>query len=334
VTSAADHRPAASLDHHALILDAEDAIERLLVPHLRRKVIAHESVLMVVGARTSAVVRDRLGQDADTLDWAPADRYHQRLGFAFTRFLRYLREQHARQCRVHIIAEPDLVTGAHAPVDRDVAYLGYEAIVNDVFAAYRCPITCIWNSRHHAPSVIDEVRKVHPQQWTARGPVENPGYLAPNDYLDQAMRPAMVAAPAVADLNTTVWHARELAACRAAVARWAELNHFLPVAVRQVVAATSEVVANGVRHGEPPVRVRAWSKDATLIVQVDDCGGSAIPADSGYRPPTTPADPAGLWVARQLADVLVTHTAGGQTSVRLFFPYAVTHRNLDIPLLP
>ena len=151
LTSSANHRRGALLDHHALIVDDDDVVGRVLVPHLRRKITARDSVLMVVGAQTAAVIRDRLGGDAGALDWAPTDRFYQRLGFTYARFLRYLREQHARRRRVHIIAEPDLVTDADGPVDRAAAYLGYESVVNDVFAGFGCPITCIWHSATMRP---------------------------------------------------------------------------------------------------------------------------------------------------------------------------------------
>jgi hypothetical protein len=331
VTSSTNHRGPGRLHHGALIVDAEDSIERLLLPRLRRRIAADEAVLMVVGARTTAVVRDGLGRDADVLQWAPRDGFYQRLGFTYSKFLRYVREQHSRQRMVHVVAEPDLVADPAAPVDRAAAYLGYEAMVNGMFAGYGCPITCIWNRADHAAPIIDEVRKVHPQEWSAHGVVDNPGFVAPEDYLSEQKQPAMTAAPPGTDIDMTVWHPYEVAACRAAVARWAALHHFVPGAIRQVIAATSEVITNGMHHGRPPVRVRAWYQEMTLIVQIDDEGGRSIPADGGYRPPTSPADSAGLWVARQLADVLLTHTGSGRTAVRLYFPYAVTHRHLDVP---
>jgi anti-sigma regulatory factor (Ser/Thr protein kinase) len=333
MTSSADHRRGGRLDHYALVVDHDDTIERVLVPQLRRKIAAHETVLMVVGTRTAAVVRERLGCDANTLLWAPADRFYQRLGFTYARFLRYLRDEHSRRRVVHLITEPDLVTGPEAPVDRAAAYLGYESMANGVFAGYGCPITCIWHTSERTDTVIEGVRKVHPQEWTPRGAVDNPGYVGPREYLSQQTQPAMTATPPVTDLDITLLHPHEVAACRAAVGRWAGRRHFVRAATSQVVAATSEVITNGVHHGRPPVRLRAWQQDNTLIVHVDDHGGLPVPAEAGYRPPTTPADAAGLWVARQLADVLLTRTENGQTAVRLYFPYAVTHRHLDIPHL-
>jgi anti-sigma regulatory factor (Ser/Thr protein kinase) len=331
MTNSANYRRGPRLDHNALVVEDDETIDRVLVPQLRRKIAARENVLMVVGRRTTAVVRERLGPEAETLLWAPTDRFYQRLGFTYARFLRYLRDQHAQQRTVHLITEPDLVTVPEAPVDRAAAYLGYEAMANGAFAGYGCPITCIWHSRARTPTVVDEIRKVHPREWTARGAVENPAFVAPGEYLAQRAQLPMTAAPAATDIDVAVVSVHQAADCRAAVARYAELHHFVPAAINQVVAAVSEVVVNGVHHGRPPVRLRAWNQDTTLVVHVDDHGSTPIPADAGYRPPTGAMDAAGLWIARQLADVLLTHTANGRTAVRMYFPYAVTHRNLEIP---
>jgi hypothetical protein len=49
----------------------------------------------------------------------------------------------------------------------------------------------------------------------------------------------------------------------------------------------------------------------------------------GTDHPATPGHGAGLWIARQLADVLLTSTNERQTAVRMYFPYDATHWNLD-----
>jgi hypothetical protein len=133
------------------------------------------------------------------------------------------------------------------------------------------------------------------------------------------------------DVDTTVAKPEGLADCRAVLARWATLHHFVPAAVGQVVSAANEVVVEGLTHGRPPVRIRAWSHGGTLVVHVEDDGGRVIAPDAGYRPPVGPTDPPGMWIARQLADALITHTGNGRTAVRMYFPYAVIHRNLRIP---
>jgi hypothetical protein len=327
------HIRGGQFDHRALIIDTDNTIKHLLVPQIRRSIIAQEPVLLVVGTDTATIIRDELGRDAEALQWSPMNGFYQRLGFTYSKFLRYVREQHSREQVVHVIAEPDVITEPDAAVDRAAAYMGYESMANDVFAGYRCTITCVWHSRDHPASIIDEVRKVHPREVCTRSVVENDGYQPPGDYLSRREHGTMTAIPALddIDIDIIVWHPDEVAACRAAIAEWATRHNFVPAAARQVVASANEVLHNGLRHGRPPVRARAWRQGATLIIHVDDHGGSSIPARVGYRPPVGPTDSAGLWMARQLADVLITHTDAGRTAVRMYFPYTVTHRNLDIP---
>ncbi|MDI6105137.1 MEDS domain-containing protein [Actinoplanes sp. NEAU-A12] len=331
MTGAIDHRAQGGFCHSLLAVDAPDTIERQLVPLLRRKINARQAVLMVVGAATEQTVRDRLGGDADALQWAPPDGFYQRLGFAYRSFGRLLDERCSRRQPVHLVAEPDLISAASAPVNRAAAFLGYEAMVNDVFARYGCPITCIWHSHHHPATVIDGVREVHGRQVTVEGEQDNPRYMAPATYLNAHAQATMTPTPPVTEIDGLVWEVGQLATCRADVVDWAGRHRFAPAAARQVAMAISEVVSNGLQHGRPPVHMRAWAYHDTLIVHIEDHGAQPIPADAGYRPPATPVDAGGLWVARQLADVLLTHTGHGRTAVRLYFPYAVTHHNLDIP---
>jgi anti-sigma regulatory factor (Ser/Thr protein kinase) len=88
-----------------------------------------------------------------------------------------------------------------------------------------------------------------------------------------------------------------------------------------VVSAVSEAVTNGLQHGRPPVRVRAWTADRLARVHVHDRGLIPIPATAGYhRPPPEHDRGHGLWIARQLADIVTTHTDRGGTTVTLDFP--------------
>jgi anti-sigma regulatory factor (Ser/Thr protein kinase) len=90
-----------------------------------------------------------------------------------------------------------------------------------------------------------------------------------------------------------------------------------------IVLTVAEIAANGLAHGGAPVRVRVWRQGGGLSVQVDDSGGIPLPADAGYHRPTAGQTPGGrgLWLARQLADVVSTRSRPGNTSVRLYFPF-------------
>jgi len=68
--------------------------------------------------------------------------------------------------------------------------------------------------------------------------------------------------------------------------------------------------------------VRAWTTDQRARVQVHD-RLTPIPATAGYhRPPHKANRGYGLWIARQLADVVTTHTDRDRTTITLDFPLA------------
>jgi hypothetical protein len=320
-------------DHAALILESEQTVERLLVPMLSEHVQAGEPVLMVVGKHTEEAVRERLRGRADALEWGAAGSFYQRLGFTFEGFRRYLATQHAQRRRIHVVAEPDLATDLSAPVDRVAAYLTYESMCNEALAGYGCPVTCIWDARRHPTLVIEGVRSIHNHELTVDGRMENPSFISPTAYLSGRADVAMSELPEILDLEATLKCPDVLDRYCETVDEWAGQHSFGSLARHQVVTATREVIINGMRHGEPPVRLRCWCHGRTLVVQVDDEGARDIPADAGYRPPGHPLHTGGMWIARQFADVLTTYTDERRTAVRMYFPFGVTHRQLMAKVL-
>ncbi|WP_430781541.1 MEDS domain-containing protein [Actinoplanes sp. G11-F43] len=314
-------------EHTALIVDSDDSLDRLLMPVLRRHVSDGEPVMIVVSPGTERVLRTLLGADALALTWGEAGAFYQRLGFAYEAFRRFLRQQHAQGRSVRVIAEPDIPTDLDAPVDRVAAYLSYESACNDAFAEYGCPVICLWDSRRHPTLVIENVRSIHDHELTDRGKRHNSAFVPAQDYLAGRADVTMPATPADIDIDSTLSVMADVGRGRESVAGWATDHGFAPAATAQVVAATNEVLTNGFQHGAPPVRLRGWQHGSTLVVQVDDRGGRAIPPDAGYRAPARPATGAGLWIARQFADIVLTRTVTGNTAVRMYFPHALTHRD-------
>lgn len=313
-------------EHAALIVDSDDALDRRLVPVLRHHIGAGEPVLLVVSRHTERIVRDRLGSGTQALNWGDPSAFYQRLGFAYEGFRRHLAQEHGQGRSVHVIAEPDLTTDVTTPAARDVAYLAYEAVANDAFAGFGCPITCIWDSRRHSADVIEGVRSVHGHELTDRGNQRNRAFTSAQDFLKNHPNEAMPPAPSTTDIDLTLSFPAELRDSRATIDAWARSQGFTAAAAHQVTTAANETLTNGLEHGRPPVRLRTWHHDTTLVVQVDDHGGRPIAPDAGYRPPGRDVFGLGLWITRQLADIVLTRTTGRLTTVRLYFPHAVTHR--------
>jgi anti-sigma regulatory factor (Ser/Thr protein kinase) len=321
--------PASRFDHAALIVESDDTLDRLLLPVLRRHITTREPVLLVVGEHTERTLRAGLGADADALDWAHADAFYLRLGFAFDRFRRFLRRQYDDGRSVHLIAEPDIATDLDAPVDRVAAYLPYEAMCNATYAGFGCPVTCIWDSRRHPTLVIEGVRSIHDHELTEQGRLANRTFIPAPDYLAGRAQVVMPPPPPEIEGDLTLLSVHDLAGGRAVVQNWATTRGFATGAAEQVTTAVNEVLTNGLVHGRPPVRLLLWRHGNTLVVHVEDTGGGAIPPDAGYQPPAGPAPGMGLWITRQFADVVLTRTTPDLTAVRMYFPHALTHRDPD-----
>ena len=316
--------------HVALIVDTDHELTDVLLPELRRSLKTYDEVLVVVGARTRAALAGELpaGGDADlpaALIWGDTGGFYQRLGFAYESFRRHLADRHRAGRTVHVIAEPDLSGRVDPGIreERAAAYLSYEAICNQTYALGGSAVTCIWDTRHHSRDVIDGVRATHSHQLTRDGRSLSPRFVAPDRFLagqqDRPMRPA----PATADHEVTLDDVAGLSALRSVLGGWAGGHGFGPEATEDMLVAVVEVATNGLRHGGAPVRVRAWHHGDTLIVQCDDAGRQPVPPAAGFHRPHPIAAVAGgrgLWLARQLADVVTVSSAPGRTAVRLHFP--------------
>ncbi|GAA2845720.1 hypothetical protein Acy02nite_47330 [Actinoplanes cyaneus] len=312
--------------HTALIIDADLDLPRVLEPELHRSAEIYDEVLLVVSARTRAVLADAAADvPGHILSWGDPASFYQRLGSAYEAFRRYLAAQHQAGRRVHVIAEPDLLSTVDARfhADRAAAYLAYEAVGNHTFAIGRSAVTCIWDHRDHGDAIIDAVRATHAYELTGTGPAPSPHYLSPERYLSERHDTPMRSAPPHVDRDLTLHDVAELSALRSLLGAWAADRGFAGEAIEDLTVAVVEVATNGLRHGGAPVHVRAWHHGDTLVVQCDDAGNQPIPATAGYyrpHPLAATTGGRGLWLARQLADVVTVSAAPGRTTVRLLFP--------------
>jgi anti-sigma regulatory factor (Ser/Thr protein kinase) len=172
---------------------------------------------------------------------------------------------------------------------------------------------------------------VHGYEVQDDGGQPSAGYVGPRDFLADRDRLPLTP-PATVDWEVTLGSVDDLPALRRLVRDWAQVGGFASSATADVTLAVNEIATNGLTHGAPPVWVRAWAQPGptrhdTLTVQVDDRGGRELPLLGGYQPPDEKQDRTrGLWLARQLADVVQTYTGDGATAVRLRFPHQLTHQ--------
>src|SRR5919112_525473 len=302
--------------HTLLVYDCEDSLCARAVPYLRAGLDRGETVVAVVAADVRQVLRGALGDDATRVHWQGGNVSYTRLGAMLEGFRRFLAEQRAAGVPVRLLAQND-VTGTS---DRMAAYLRIEAMANEVLGAFGYPWACLYDTRAHSPQTLHGAHQTHPRLLGHHGrEVPNADYLDPATYLAGSQPPP--APPAAVHLELAVTGPAELVEFRRRLRRWATRHTRGDRDADDVLVAVGEAVTNALQHGVPPVRVRAWTADDQARVHVHDRGSTPIPATAGYHRPAPELDHGyGLWIARQLADVITTHTDHTGTTTALDFP--------------
>jgi serine/threonine-protein kinase RsbW len=85
------------------------------------------------------------------------------------------------------------------------------------------------------------------------------------------------------------------------------------------VLAVNEIMTNAVRHGGGKGRLRLWHSAGSVWCEVRDDGTGAQPAglEATQPPPVTADGGRGLWLARQLCDLVTVDAGRAGTTVRL-----------------
>jgi anti-sigma regulatory factor (Ser/Thr protein kinase) len=87
--------------------------------------------------------------------------------------------------------------------------------------------------------------------------------------------------------------------------------------VSDLVLAVSEVAANTLRHTQAPGTLAIWHDDKEIVCEIHDEGTITDPL-VGYRRPAPDASGGhGLWLVRQVCDLVELTSDAGGTTVRL-----------------
>jgi anti-sigma regulatory factor (Ser/Thr protein kinase) len=303
---------------HALLLyDSEEGLRVHAVPYVREGFDRGEAVIAVVSPGAQHVLRAALGNDAGRVGWHAGDVSYRRLGVMFEGFRRFLADQRAAGVAMRLLAENDMV----ATAERMAGYLRFEAMANEVYRPYGYRWACLYNTHSYSEQTLRHVRQVHPRLLQSGGrEIPNNDYIEPSSYLARAG--PLPGPPTAVQLDSEVTAPGQLMVFRRRLGQWAEMLAGGDDALA-ILIAVGEAVTNALKHGAPPVRVRAWTADGLARVHVHDRGSRPIPATAGYQHPSPELDRGhGLWIIRQLADVVTTHSDSSGTTIALDFPLA------------
>lgn len=282
-----------------------DLVERAAPPAIEGLAEGH-AVIVAVDARHLAPLREAIGPGARYEDAASWYRRPGKTLAAYHAFVTGALEDGAPGVR--IVGEPAWPDGPPALVR---AWARYESAINDVLAREPVWAICPYDTRRLPPTLVSEAMRTHPA--TTDGTTGR--YMSPGEFVGSPPED-----PPPADAAWFLMPSPfDLRRARDAVAEVARATGMKPVRVASLTVAVGEVLANALRHGRTAAQVWTWTEPGMgLVVQVDDEGRGIADPLAGYRPPSPETGRWGLWMARQMADVVdVWVRPGGGTSVRL-----------------
>lgn len=278
---------------------------------IRRACSARDPVLVVVSSEKVGLLRQRLGDESEHVDFADM----AEVGDNPARIIAVWQDfvaAHRDSAHLWGVGEP--VHPDRSPTELAECQL-HEALLNVAFdAATRFWLLCPYDLEALADEVIDGAQRSHP--FVAQG-VERRACSTyrPIDLSDPFNRP--VPPRPAADVPGLSFESGGLRGVRAFVAEQAGRAGLTAESADAMCLAVSEVAANSIRHGGGRGEIRAWTDERSLVFEVSDRGHITAPLVGRERPVPEAGQGAGLWVANQLCDLVQVYSSAHGTTVRV-----------------
>lgn len=301
-----------SFRHEALFYNGEDGFLRGTLPFVREGLLAGEPLLVAVGERRAALLRDALGVDAERVrfvDLCEVGRNPARMIPAWREFL----AEHAAHPRgVRAISEPVWPGRSAAELDECARH---ESLLNLAFSygpAWR--LLCPYDLGALDHDAINVARLTHPALMHEGISRRNGAYL-PLDIAPGPFNGSLPTPPS--DHEQLLFTRLGLGAVRNLVATRAKLAGLPEETGEELVLAINEVATNSVQYGGGGGTLRIWREPGAFVCEVRDRGFIRDPLVGRLAPPVDQYGGRGLWLVNQLCDLVQIRSAPSGTVVRV-----------------
>jgi hypothetical protein len=301
-------------EHDALFYDSDAGLVASAAPFLRAALDRSEGVVLVCADRNASLLAEAL-HGHPCIGILDRSEVYRRVPAAIATYQR-MAESHLAEGadRVRVVGEIDF--------DRHdwEEWARFEALSNAVLKAYPLWALCLYDTRRLRAEVLDAAERTHPRLITAADRAPNPHYVSPDRFLSEFAAqpdPLESTAPAIDLTGAISLHQlrQEVPALLTGPAVRGQ-----PDMVNGFVFAVSEVATNAMVHGRAPVRVRVWAAADRAVCTVTDQGDGFSDPFTGYQSRghrNVEIEGQGLWMARQLCDVVSISRERGAFIVRI-----------------
>jgi anti-sigma regulatory factor (Ser/Thr protein kinase) len=190
-----------------------------------------------------------------------------------------------------------------------------DAALNVALADLPVRLHCFFPELPLYLEILDGAHRNHPFLLTGGELRANPEHLGPREVLTaRPAAPPVLLGPPDLELEFSAWQLHEV---RAAVEEALDAAGYERERAEDVVLAVNEVATNAVEHGTPEARLSVWCGSDGLICEIDDGGMLHDPLPGLQAPHPAEARGRGVWIARQVCDLLHVWADDRGTHVRM-----------------
>jgi anti-sigma regulatory factor (Ser/Thr protein kinase) len=299
------------LVHQALLYGSDEEFLTTAGVFLREGLAAGEIATAVTTSHNLRLLRAFLGDNAN-VHYVEADSWYRTPGATLGAYLRVLRAHDTRPRRHRVIGEP---VWSGRDDEELLEWTRYESVLNTTFRGEHAWILCPYDTRVLPGGVVSSAMRTHPEVVGGYDTWLSLSYRDPADFAAECdsgpLEPA-VEPRSIAITPDGLRAVREFVAVVAGEYGLTDPRRtWLMVAVNELA---TNVVAHGGGHGE----LRLWRDAGTLTCEVADAAGElTVPHPGQLCPPPGSLSGHGLWVARQLCDLMQVRVDGGRSIVRV-----------------
>jgi anti-sigma regulatory factor (Ser/Thr protein kinase) len=299
------------LDHQALLYRDLQELADVGGALIREGLEAEQPIWMITDGVTTETLRDALGADARHVEFHAASDWYTTGPRTLANTSQRLADA-GPDVRVRTIGEVP-VRGSGPTAVREWAR--YEALLNHVFAPARADLLCLYDASNSAPEVLEHARRTHVTLHEHGLSAPSAAYATPAAVLgelDAGPLPPAPADAAVLRFDDRPAPARAFATERAAAAGL--YGQYL----EDLRVAASEIITNAIVHGSAPRWLRTWIAEGHVVCEISDGGQGFASPFTGFAAPSLDAiGGRGVWIARQLCDLVEVRGAQVRLHMRL-----------------
>jgi anti-sigma regulatory factor (Ser/Thr protein kinase) len=296
--------------HTAVCHHTDDEFVGAVLPFVAEGLGRNDAVYVNLAPMRLEALRTALGRDEARVWWSDTRQWHPHP----SQRLRAIRELVDAACSdgprpLRFVGE---CAWAEGPAELTYEWERFEAVLNHALGDAPVTMVCVYDAATLPAGVLERVASTHP--LLGAGPFHpSPAFLGAEPFLARHAHGPL-------SVPDDAWRSGARVTPTEARGRVRSLllaGTLSPEVLDDIAVIVTELVTNAWAAGASAVECFCWHDADWVSVQIDDDGPGLADPLAGYRRPTSGVEEGrGLWIARQLADLVQIECRPDGTSVR------------------